>query len=282
MGKVRFPLATKGNEGNNTNEMEKDILEQTKGVAVEVYKDALKPSVQPIGTMLSYLPRTIRLAFSRWEKWIVSGEESIRLTAESLKDKLALVPQEKLVEPEAYVAVPAMQQLLYCQDNEALRNLYANLLSSSMNIDKKWQVHPSFVDIIKQITPDEAKNMNSIPNFKNNFMPLIDVQLFDKNSAGKGGHQLFVTNFTNIGIDIIERKNNICAYVDNLVRLKLLEIPATYHLTDISEYKPLEEHPILQAMIPEEYKQVYDIRYRHKALQITNFGLLFKNVCCGK
>lgn len=267
---------------NNMNGMGKDILEQTKGVAVEVYKDAFKPSVQPIGIMLSYLPRTIRLAFSRWEKWIVGGEESICLTAESLKDKLAQVPQEKLVEPEAYVAVPAMQQLLYCQDNEDLRNLYANLLSSSMNIDKKWQVHPSFVDIIKQITPDEAKIMNSIPDFKNNFMPLVDVQLFDKNSAGKGGHQLFVTNFTDIGIDIIENKNNICTYIDNLVRLRLLEIPATYHLTDTNKYKPLEEHPVLQAMIPDVYKQVYDISYKHKALQITNYGLLFKNVCCGK
>lgn len=262
-------------------EIEKEILEQTKGVAVEVYKDALKPSVLPIGAILSYLPRTIRLAFSRWEKWIVNGEESIRLTAESLKDKLAQVPEDKLVEPEAYVAVPAMQQLLYCQDNENLRDLYANLLASSMNIDKKWQVHPSFVDIIKQITPDEAKILNSMVDFKNNFMPLIDVQLYDKNSERKGGHQLFITNFTNIGLDIIENKSNICAYIDNLVRLKLLDIPATYHLTNNSKYIPLETHPILQEMIPDYYKSIYDIGYNHKVLQITNFGLIFKRVCCG-
>lgn len=262
------------------NEIENELLKQTKGVAVEVYKDTLKPSVQPIGTILSYLPRTIRLAFSRWEKWIVSGEESIRLTAEALKDKLAQIPEDKIVEPEAYVAVPAMQQLLYCQDNNDLRNLYANLLASSMNIDKKWQVHPSFVDIIKQITPDEAKILSSVPNRKNHSMPLIDVQLFDKIPERKNGHQLLITNFTNIGIDKIENKCNICAYIDNLVRLKLLEIPATYHLTDDSKYTPLEIHPILQEMIPNSYRSIYDIGYYHKVLQITNFGLLFKRVCC--
>lgn len=261
-------------------EIEKEILDQTKGVAVEVYKDALKPSIQPIGTMLSYLPRTLRLAFSRWEKWLISGEESIRLTAESLKDKVSNIPEEKLVEPELYVAVPAIQQILYCQDNEELRDLYANLLASSMNADKKWQVHPAFVDIIKQLTPDEAKMIKSIPDFKNNLIPLIDVQLFDKGSNGIGGHQLYITNFGTIGIDVIENKLNICSYIDNLIRLKILEIPGTYHLTDSSKYKPIETHPVLQELIPHVYKDIFDIRYNHKAIEITNFGLLFKKICC--
>lgn len=107
-------------------------------------------------------------------------------------------------------------------------------------------------------------------------MPIIDVQLYDKDSERKGGHQLFVTNFTNIGIDIIENKGSICAYIDNLVRLKLLMIPATYRLSEKSQYVPLETHPVLQEMIPESYKNVYDIGYNRKILQITKFLLTFQ------
>ena len=32
------------------------------------------------------------------------------------------VPAEQIVTPEAYVAVPAMQNISYCMDNEELRN----------------------------------------------------------------------------------------------------------------------------------------------------------------
>ena len=61
-------------------ETEKEILEQIKGVAVEVYKDALSPAIKPIGEILGFLPRTVKLALSGWEKWLINGEESLRLT----------------------------------------------------------------------------------------------------------------------------------------------------------------------------------------------------------
>lgn len=260
-------------------EVEKEILEQTKGVAVEVYKDVARPIVKPIGEILGFLPRTLKLALSGWEKWLINGEESLKLTAEAIKEKVKQIPEDKLVEPEPYVAIPAIQQISYCQNSEELRDLYANLLTASMNADKKWQVHPSFVDIIKQITPDEAKIIKSLPNFKNSFMPAIDVKLLDKDKSSKG-HQILLTNFTTIGLDVIENKANICSYIDNLIRLKIIEIPPTYHLTDETLYEPLEKSSLLDNLIPDIYKESYTIGYRHKIIVITNFGLLFKQICC--
>lgn len=58
----------------------------------------------------------------------MNGEESIKLTTEIL--------EEKITEPRLHVAILAIQQLSYCKDNESLRELYANLLTSSMNTDK--------------------------------------------------------------------------------------------------------------------------------------------------
>ena len=103
----------------------KELLEQTKGVAVEVYKDLGRPVIKPIGEILGFLPRTLKLTLSGWEKWLINGEESLRLTAEAIKEKLQTVPKEKLVEPEPYVAIPAIQQISYCQNSADLRDMYA-------------------------------------------------------------------------------------------------------------------------------------------------------------
>lgn len=257
-------------------EIEKEILDQTKGVAVEVYKDALSPVVKPIGEILGFLPRTIKLALSGWEKWLINGEESLKLTADAIKEKVKQIPEEKLVEPEPYVAIPAIQQISYCQNSEELRDLYANLLTSSMNADKKWQVHPSFVDIIKQLNPDEAKYLKNLPPMVVVIHPLIDV---DFSIGNNGGHPI-ISNFTDYNISILEHPENICAYIDNLVRLNLIEIPANQLLNDPEIYKALENHPMIQNPVGGNGDVTISYKYKHKLFKLTHFGLNFVNTVC--
>ena len=256
------------------------LAKQSEAVLSEAYKDLLKPSTQPMGQILSYLPRTIRLALNRWEKWIINGEESIELTANLLKEKLQEIPEEKICEPEPYVAIPAIQQLSYCENSNILRELYANLLASSMNLDTKWSVHPSFVDIIKQLTPDEAKLLKTLPpNIIINH-PLINVRLIYKGDSEKTGFT-HIANFTTFGLNSIENKGQICAYIDNLVRLKLIEIPFGRILADNSHYDELKENPILKKSIDEILlKSEYDLDYEYHLFHITNFGINFVSTCC--
>lgn len=257
-------------------EIEKEILDQTKGVAVEVYKDALRPVVKPIGEILGFLPRTIKLAFSGWEKWLINGEESLRLTAEAIKEKVKQIPEDKFVEPEPYVAIPAIQQISYCQNSEELRDLYANLITSSMNADKKWQVHPSFVDIVKQLNPDEAKYLKGLSPTAVAIYPLIDV---DFSFGNKGGHPI-ISNFTDYNLNVLEHPGNICAYIDNLVRLNLIEIPSGQWLDDPDKYNQLEKHPMIQNPVRVNGEVQISYKYKHKLFRLTNFGLIFVNVVC--
>ena len=66
-------------------EITKGIIDKADGVLVEVYKDAISPIAKPVGEILGFLPRTLKLALSGWEKWLINGEETIRLTAESVR-----------------------------------------------------------------------------------------------------------------------------------------------------------------------------------------------------
>lgn len=260
-------------------EPKKELLEQTKGVAVEVYKDLGRPVIKPIGEILGFLPRTLKLTLSGWEKWLINGEESLKMTAEAIAAKVKAIPQEKLVEPEPYVAIPAIQQISYCQNSEELRDLYANLLTASMNADIKWQVHPSFVDIIKQLTPDEAKYLKFLPNQIIMLHPLIDVDFYINNNSR--GTNPIISNFTDYNIDKLEHPEQICSYIDNLVRLNLIEIPADKHLIDGTLYRSLEEHPLIQNPINIDNSNVnIHYQYKHKLFRLTNLGVDFKKVVC--
>lgn len=258
------------------NEISKGIIDKADGVLVEVYKDALSPAVKPIGEILSFLPRTVKVAFNGVEKWLINKEETLRLTAESVREKIKAIPEEKLVEPEPYVAIPAMQQLSYCVNNEELRELYANLLVSSMNADKKWQVHPAFVDIIKQLTPDEAKLLKHfLPTPMQNY-PLLDVRL--ENQRGEGN--VYYSNFTDISLDVLDIPTNIGLYIDNFVRLKIIEIPPSRIYADNTTYERLKQHPILQSNLPNINIDALKLKYIYKVFNVTNFGANFIQTCC--
>ena len=252
-----------------------EVIDQSSGVLEKVYDDLAHPSAKSVGNTLSLIPRTVGVWLGKWEKWVINGEESIRLTGQAVQEKAAKIPDEKLTEPETYVAIPAVQQLSYCYDSEELREMYANLLVSSMNKDTKANVHPSFVDIIKQLTPDEAKLLRSIKG-EGSYIPLVDLQI---QMGPNRGHISILRNFTNRGDGVCENPQNICAYVENLDRLKLVCILEDTHLTDKSLYEPLENAQYLLAhkRIPLTEKQKFSIK--QKAFYVTAFGKSFIQTC---
>lgn len=251
------------------------VIDQSSGVLEKAYDDLAHPTAKSVGNTLSLIPRTIGVWLGKWEKWVINGEESIRLTAEAVREKAAKIPEEKLTEPEPYVAIPAVQQLSYCYDSEELRNMYANLLVSSMNKDTKQTVHPSFVDIIKQMTPDEARVLKKISP-KSSFIPLIDLQV---KMGSDRGYISILRNYTNIGDDICENPQKISAYIENLDRLKLISILEDTHLADKELYKPLEDSLGFLAYKTLPLSEGQEFNTKQKSFYITAFGRTFIKTC---
>ena len=249
------------------------LIEQAGGVLEKAYDDIAHPTAKSVGNTLSLVPRTVGVWLGKWEKWVINGEECIKLTAQAVHDKAAQIPEEKLSEPEAYVAVPAIQQLSYCYDSEELREMYANLLVSSMNVDTKYNVHPSFVDIIKQLTPDEAKLLKKLSTA--DMYPLIDVILRRKN----GGYITLVHNFTNIAENVCDCPSEIFAYLDNFERLKLITIPRGVYFKNDELYKSLEEHMTIQKLLNQTVQEGEKIEIQKGEFMLTSFGKNFIKVC---
>lgn len=252
-------------------ELVKEVVTQTAG---KTYDDVAHPAAKATGQLISFIPRTIQVWLGKWEKWIINGEYSIEETKKLLEKKLANVAEDKITEPESYVAVPAIQQLSYSLDSEDLREMYANLLASSMNIETKISVHPAFVDIIKQLCPDEAKLLKYLSDKED--QPLIDIHLIQSKNRE---YSISLQNFTSIADGICENSLKISFYLDNLARLKLLDISDDRSLADDSEYKPLENHPLVKQIMNVHLPEGKSYEIKRHSFKLTAFAFDFIKVC---
>lgn len=265
-------------------ESEKEIIkagiEVVGKVAKDVYDDGIKPILKPTAEVIGIIPRTVKTIIAPFEKWLMCREYNLAEIEKILQEKLKNVNPENIVSPEPHIAVPALQYISYCMDNKELREMYANLLANSMNKVVKDGVHPSFVEIIKQLSPDEAKILKGIKNYAGVTIPIITLRY--ENSKGEGFD--IVSNFSDIGeITNCEQPFEIEKYLNNLKRLGLIENYFLSALTDKKLYEPLKKHKhILEKMnVPDVYKKRgYSIvRINESFFNLNAFGKAFCSVC---
>ena len=254
------------------------IKEVSKEIAKDVYEDGGKPIVKPTGQTLGLIPRAIKAALLPVEKWILSKEYNLKETEKMLEEKLKNMTPENIVTPEAYIAVPSIQYISYCMDSEELRNMYANLLANSMNSVVKNEVHPGFVEIIKQLSPDEAKILKEL--YLKKVIPVITIRY--ENEQGEG-----IDIFKEFS-DIAEKANceekiEINKYFDNLKRLGLIDKEKGEFLVNESLYEPLKCNEYIKSLekIPENLKKQGYTKYvvQESFIRMTKYGEVFCKIC---
>ena len=122
------------------------------GLMLQVYKDTLQPAGKVVG-------RTVQAALAPLRGLLYSIEKVEEIIYEGVERRLAdrKIAEEKIKTPAPEIAVPIMQALIYCGENEALREMYLNLLTSTMDSDKEKTAHRAYVQIVNQLSPLEAK-----------------------------------------------------------------------------------------------------------------------------
>lgn len=81
---------------------------------------------------------------------------------DDLKEKIKDIPEENIQIPPTMIAGPTLEALRYTYDEDVLREMYENLLASSMDNRIAIQAHPAFVDAIKQMCPLDVVIFNRI------------------------------------------------------------------------------------------------------------------------
>lgn len=87
-------------------------------------------------------------------------QEQQKINVEMFRDstlkKIAQISPEKIQEPKLYILGPALEASRYFIEEEVLREMFANLIASSMDKDMDNIIHPSYVEVIKQLSPQDA------------------------------------------------------------------------------------------------------------------------------
>lgn len=222
---------------------------------------------------------TIGNRLDAWnQKSIFKNQQDVEKYKNECIDKISKIPEEKITDPKLSVIGPALESSKYYIEEEEIRNLFTELIASSMNSDYSNYVQHSFVEIIKQLSPLDAKIFKSLPNSS----PIVDIisieeerkteflDLYLGSSVCTWISNLFYSE------KIIESNLNSIA-IENLIRLGLVDISdLTFSNEDLYSYYYSAE--IFQKLKKLHPNKEFDLN--KKSLSLTNFGIAFKTVCC--
>lgn len=269
-----------------------DKFLEAPGKAIEtahtLYEDAAQESVKEVGKFIARPLKAINAAFSGVDCWIEKRNYAIEETKAILAEKLKHIDASKIVPPEPYVAIPALEGISCSMDNKELRELYANLLAKSINVDRKDLVHPCLVEIIKQLSPLDAQIIKQLKLNSNNCILTFEYGL--RTSLGNETLYLSESYIPIIkhcmllpGMNVSSKAIQIS--IDNLIRLGLVTVEYGKSINGDNEYENIKEKFIDEAKSiilaynnKDEYKD-YNIETVRGVVESTTLFNLFCDIC---
>jgi hypothetical protein len=235
-----------------------------KAAAGELGKSALTITTAINNALLPLA--AVNFAFERARKYFDGRfPEDIARKAES-------IPSECLVEPKASIAGPALQGLAFAHEEDALRELFLELIAGAMDSRRAASVHPAFAEILRQLEAEEAQLLEGV--LHSGAHAIANVTRKMKKGAGRQTLRRHVLELLN------ERDEpayvaNLPAMVDNWSRLGLVEVAYDSTLSDQSRYDFLDRRPEIKAYPPEAGNSEYRLEWHKGILTVTEFGKQF-------
>lgn len=192
--------------------------------------------------------------------------------------KLADKPQAEIRSPDPLVAGPAMMAMMWTGEAPHLREMYANLLAKAMHGPSSGKVHPSFVQIIQQLSPDEALILRFIALHYHSGATLLRellVKLSDSSTQGQNLQMVWAFQYEAVQLKNDAAWRELCAasgvgndratdnYYRNFIRLGILA----------EKIETSEER---------QFPSLFDQQPRQKpfkSVELTGYGSQFLDVC---
>lgn len=249
----------------------KDQIEVVNAVA-----DKLPKTVSALDTVLSTVVGVFDLLLTPFQIAKIYKDQKLDEIKEHIKEKTEMIPQEDLKEADLTVVGPALEAMKYTIMNDDLNELFENLLVSSL--DKRKNVFPGFVDIIRQINSDEAKLLKYLASSDTDSFPVITLR--SETIDGKGGLDI-ISNFTSIGYGVCEKPELTTTYLVDLARFGLIEFVNGKYLVDDKVYEPLINHDMIKGVDKEDLHNqgLNDYKIVKGFFRITEYGKEFIGAC---
>ncbi len=260
--------------------MEEELIEEIKDeipkLLPEVYKDLAQPAVQEIGQVTG---RTAKALLSPIRGMLWGWERIEKMVTDGVSKRLDDIPDERKKTPEPEIAVPLMQALNYTAQNETLREMYLNLLGNSMDSDKEKVVHPSFVELIKQMNSLDAKVFERLAKYQH-YQKIINpnISIKDQGKFFTGATPEWFIGWTIENHDIFEISSSLI----RLDKFGLIEL--MYDRTAGKDgYDDLKNSKVLNDIL-QRYQQANPsieliVNSTNSIVYVNEYGLQFKHAC---
>lgn len=193
---------------------------------------------------------------------------------QDIAEKAQAIPPEHVVEPKASIAGPTLQGLAFTHEEPNLKEMYLNLLKTSMDGRSASLAHPAFVEIIKQLDSEDARLVQAVLQSPS-AIPIIQIRQKSKNGSGYKVLVQHVLNLTNSATGAPVEDPQLPAMVDNWIRLGLVEVAYDKHLVDVAHYSWAEQRPeflrLSQAPQPDEAR----VEFQKGFMERTELGKRF-------
>lgn len=204
------------------------------------------------------------------EKRKIKYAHKLEVFRKQLEESIDQIPTEKKIEPSVQTTAQALENSKYCIDEDNLREMFTALISNSMNADFQKDVHPSFAEILKQMSPLDAEIIKVFKNSSLNGLPICQY----RSNSGKGYGVLL----DNVFIDYFTPNLEACSIsISSLSRLGLLKVSYDDVLLKKDAYMGFEIHPwfiMLKEKLPDK-----NITIQKGIVSLTSLGRSFTRVC---
>ena len=244
------------------------------GLLIEIYGDIAKPGVKQVGKALE-----TTLGLGNTILWPITwANERSRIylerNLEKYREELSSVPEDKVTAVVPELGVPIAEKLAYVSDDK-LSSLYIKLLAKASNIDTLSIAHPSFVNVIDNLSPDEAKMLEL---FKYGVrIPIITALWVNKNDKSFIVKGDFI--MPNKYIENIDFPENIDSYTNHLASMGLVVIYRDRAISECTDYKQIEEKCNKLFPVESESDSNLNLKLNRGTLSLSEYGVKFMSAC---
>ena len=256
-------------------------LAKLPGLLNTIYKDAAKPGVtqagKALGTVIG-LGNTVLLPLA-----LLNERANITFSRnmEKYRKQLEGIPVAQICDVPPEIGVPIVEKLAYVADDD-LSNLYISLLAKASTDESSREAHPSFVNIIGSLSPDEALLLQHLIKTKN--IPFMTARYHRTTTAewSMVGDELLTGLETEYKLKFPQ---NLAVYFSNYEGLGLVTARRDIHSIPATVYDPIEARyrPIFEPLKEAFAKRGFpDLRFQKGRIDVTPFGRLFSQACLSK
>lgn len=255
------------------------IAEVAKDQSKEIYQDGFKGTIQEVGQSLQTVVGLFNnVVLYPLKKANISYKYKIDQFEKDLRRRMDEIPSENIIEPPLNIVGPTIEALKYTFDTNELREMYMNLLTSSMDLSKIQYSHPSYVDIIRQMTSLDAKILKKIVSEERNIECSKITFNFEDKYFSKAMPKIFspTLNIEDISPFLVSSS------IENLCRLGLIKHSTTSWIVGFN-YESLKNNPYVEERfnlfkLHNPDKNI-EIKVTQECLVISDFGENFAEAC---